>query len=95
MADIQLSSQLFQDVQQAVQRQDPSADQAVVMQYLAAMLGYMLGSQRGMQATERDAFMDELCAFARHVYDDLAQRQQAAAPVASEQAFGYWEPPAK
>lgn len=95
MADIQLSSQLFQDIQQAVERQHPQADPGVVMQYLAAVMGYMLGSQRGMSGDDRDAFMDELCAFSRHVYQDLAQQQQQqqqAAP-ATGQAFGYWEPP--
>lgn len=95
MADIQLSSQLFQDIQQAVQRQDPKADQAVVMQYLAAVMGYMLGSQRDMQQEDRDALMDELCAFARHVYGDLASRQQQQAQTPVGQAFGYWIPPKK
>ena len=94
MADIQLSSQLFQEIQQAVQRQDPQADQGVVMQYLAAVMGYMLGSQRGMPAAERDALMDELCAFARHVYGDVAKQQPQTQRPAG-QAFGYWEPPKK
>jgi len=95
VADIQLSSQLFEDIQQAVQRQDPQADQGVVMQYLAALMGYMLGSQRDMPAAERDAFMDELCGFARHVYEDLAQREQAQPKQPAAQAFGYWEPAKK
>lgn len=97
MADIQLSSQLFQDIHQAVRQQDPQADDAVVMQYLAAVMGYMLGSQRDMPDAEREAYLDELCGFARHVYDDLAQRQrqrqQQQQQVASGQAFGYWHPP--
>jgi len=92
MADIQLSSQFFQDIQQAVQRQDPEADQGVVMQYLAAVMGYMLGNQRGMPAADRDAFMDELCGFARHVYEDLAQREQQQTRRPAGQAFGYWVP---
>jgi benzoyl-CoA reductase/2-hydroxyglutaryl-CoA dehydratase subunit BcrC/BadD/HgdB len=95
VADIQLSSQLFQDIQAAVQRQAPDADQGVVMQYLAAVMGYMLGSQRGMAAADRDDFMNELCGFARHVYEDVAnqqQQQQQATPPSGE-AFGYWEPP--
>ena len=95
MADIQLSSQLFQDIQQAVQRQDPQADQVVVMQYLAAVMGYMLGSQRNMAATDRDALMDELCGFARHVHDDLAKRQQQQPRGPAGEAFGYWIPPGK
>ena len=52
MADIQLSSELFQDIQQAVLRQDPEADQGIVMQYLAAVMGYMLGSQRDMSTAD-------------------------------------------
>jgi hypothetical protein len=92
MADIQLSSQLFEDIQQAVQRQQPEADQGMVMQYLAAVMGYMLGSQRGVPAAEREAFMDELCAFARHVYDDVTARERAQATPPTGQAFGYWEP---
>jgi hypothetical protein len=91
MADIQLSSQLFQDIEQAVRKQDPDADQAVVMQYLAAVIGYLLGSQRSVAAAEREAFLDELFGFARHVHDDLARREQEAAAPAG-QALGYWDP---
>jgi hypothetical protein len=67
-----------------------------VLQYLAAVMGYMLGSQRDMQPKDREEFMDELCGFARHVYIDLTSReqqpqpQQPAAPAG--QAFGIWEP---
>jgi hypothetical protein len=94
MADIQLSSQLFQEIQDAVRRQVPDADQGVVMQYLAAIMGYLLGSQRSMPAGDRDAYMDELCGFARHVYMDVVQQQQQQqqATPPSGQAFGYWEP---
>ena len=91
MADIQLSSELFQDIQQAVERQAPGADPGTVMQYLAAVMGYMLGSRRELSADDRAAYMDELCGFARHVCDDLAGRQQSRAP-ATGAAFGYWTP---
>lgn len=97
MADIQLSSQLFQDIQTAVARQVPDADAGVVMQHLAAVIGYMLGSQRGMPAEDREGFMEEICGFARHVYLDVLQQQQQeqqpqqAAPPSGD-AFGYWEP---
>lgn len=93
MADIQLSSQLFQDIQAAVQRQAPDADQGVVMQYLAAVMGYMLGSQRSMPEADREGFLDELCGFARHVFQDVVQQQQQAPGPPSGPAFGYWEPP--
>ena len=74
MADIQLSSQLFQDIQQAVERQEPGADQGVVMQYLAAVMGYLLGSQKDMSDADRDAYLDELFGFAKHVVGDVSQR---------------------
>lgn len=94
MADIQLSSQLFQEIQQAVLHQEPQAGPVVVMQYLAAVMGYMLGSQRDMPEADRDALMEELCGFAHHVYGDVV-RQQAQRPQQppSGQAFGYWTPP--
>ena len=92
MADIQLSSQLFQDIQQAVQRQHPDADQGTVMQYLAAVMGYLLGSQPQMAEQQRGEFMDELCAFARHVADDVGGKRREQQSPQQASAFGYWEP---
>ena len=89
MAEIQLSSQLFQDMQQAVERQQPGADPGTVMQYLAAVAGYLLGSQQQMTEQQRGEYADELCAFLRHVADDVAGRSQ---PAPQQEAFGHWEP---
>lgn len=91
MADIQLSSQLFQDIQEAVNRQHPNADAGVVMQYLAAVMGYMLGNQQQMDDAQKQAFLDDLCGFAHHVVDDLKKSQQQQQAAASN-AFGIWEP---
>ncbi|MFM1892068.1 MAG: hypothetical protein RLZ44_1145 [Pseudomonadota bacterium] len=93
MADIQLSAQLFQDIQQAVERQQPGADQGVTLQYLAAVTGYLLGSQTHLNEQQRGEFMDELCGFARHVADDVGARQRQQQETARAKAFGYWEPP--
>ena len=94
MADIQLSSQLLQDIQDAVTKQHPDADQATVMQYLAAVTGYLLATQSEMSEQGRSKFLDDLCSFARHVVEDVsrsqAQKQAAAAPAPG---VGYWEPP--
>lgn len=91
MADIQLSSQLFQDIQDAVTRQHPDADAGMVMQYLAAVMGYMLGNQKQMDDAAKQAFLDDLCGFARHVVDDLTKSAQPQQPPAGD-AFGIWEP---
>jgi len=97
MADIQLSPQLFKDIQQAVETQHPGADTGVVMQYLAAVTGYLLGNDKGMEKAAKDQMMEELCAFSQHVYSDLQSRHQqaAAAPPVAGNAFGYWNPPKK
>lgn len=92
MADIQLSSELFQDIQAAVEKQHPGADAGTVMQYLAAVTGYLLGSERNMDKPAKDAFLEELCGFSQHVYSDLQARQEQQA-AAAQSAFGYWNPP--
>ncbi len=95
MADIELSSELFQDIQQAVQRQHPDADQTVVAQYLAAVMGYLTAGRLDLPSAKRDALMEELCGFARHVYDDVVRHQQQQVRRPTGQAFGYWVPPKK
>ncbi|RMG34945.1 MAG: hypothetical protein D6720_08215 [Gammaproteobacteria bacterium] len=95
MADIQLSPQLFQDIHQAVERLHPNADTGIVLQYLAAVSGYLLGSERNMSPADKEAYLTELCNFAERVYRDVqGQQQRPAAPPAGD-AFGYWEPPKK
>jgi len=91
MADIQLSAQLFQDIQDAVNRQQPNADAGTVMQYLSAVMGYMLGNQSQMSDQQKQEHMDELCGFARHVLDDITKGQQQQQAAAAN-AFGVWEP---
>ena len=92
MSDIQLSAELFEDIQQAVAKQHPGADAGVVMQYLAAISGYMLGSEHNMQANDKEEFLQELCGFMQHVYTDTASRQQQQQAAVADKAFGYWEP---
>ena len=94
MSDIQLSPQLFSDIQAAVEKQQPDADPGTTMQYLAAVMGYILASQGGMSREERDEYMNQLCEFARHVVSDVVARQTPARPAAppGQQAFGIWEP---
>lgn len=96
MADIQLSPRLFQEIQEAILRQHADADSGVVMQYLAAITGYMLGSERALQEGDKEEFLRELCAFAERVYRDVQaqqEQQQQQRAATAQQAFGYWEPP--
>ena len=94
MSGIQLSQELFDGLRHVVARQSPEAreDDGVVMQYLAAAVGYMLAGQQIDTARKRE-FLDELLAFSRHVFDDTEQHIQARRQARSTSAFGYWEPP--
>lgn len=92
MSEIQLSPQLFQDIQQAVTRQHPDADQGMIMQYLAAVMGYLLASQQNLSEQQRNEYLDELCGFARHVADDVGSQNQQRQSAAAQNAFGYWDP---
>ena len=93
MSDIQLSSQLLQDLQQAVLKQQPDADPGVVLQYLAAATGYLLAQQRGLSDEDKAGYLDELAAFSRHVLEDVQQRARQQSQTTAAKAFGYWEPP--
>ncbi len=96
MSDIQLSGELMREVQAAVRKHAPDADLGEIMQYLAALIGYMLGSHTAELEAKRD-YIDQLDRFAREVMEDTHQRmeqhQQQAPAAAADNAFGYWTPP--
>lgn len=93
MSAIQLSGELFDRIRAAIGDLEPDAarDDGVVMQYLAAVMGYMLGTQ-DLDRASKEAFLDELLAFARHVYEDADRRMAARRPGGDTGALGYWEP---
>jgi hypothetical protein len=95
MADIQLSHQLLNDMQEIVMRHHDGADPAITMQYLAAVMGYMLANQPHFPIEQQRQFLEDLCDFARKVHADVSAQQQAQtsdpAPGA-QSAYGIWEP---
>ena len=95
MSDIQLSPELFQTIQQAIIKQEPEAQQdpSLMMQYLAALMGYILGSQQ-MPTNTKESFIEELADFARHVMRDADAKVQQQRQAQAANAFGYWNPPA-
>ena len=92
MAEIQLSGQLLNEMQTVVQRHHPDADPAVMMQYLAAVMGYMLANQPQIDAREQGRYLEELCEFARQVHQDVTAQRQQREGVAQQSAYGIWEP---
>lgn len=89
---INLSNELIGDLQDAVLKQVPNADTGVVLQHLAAVIGFALGHEP-ISKQDKDAFLAELSAFAAHICSDIHSKtqEQPATPPAGD-AFGIWEP---
>ena len=98
--ELKLSKELIDNVMNAVLAADNRAkDPFVGSQYLAAIVGYVVGSS-SIPSQEKNEIMEELSSFMHHVFQDVSQPQpqaqpvqQAAAPVAPPgSAFGIWKP---
>lgn len=104
---IQIHDDLISGVLDVVVKHDSRAetDMMLGLQYLAAVIGYIAASYPG-PAAERDALLEHLAAFSKHVTDDraasLQPQQQAAQPAQAEvkghseatadPAIGIWKP---
>ncbi len=96
MSELKLSATLVGDLQEVVQKHDPSAtDPSVHAQYLCAVVGFLLG-QQDMPSEQKTEVLDQLGAFMKHVAEDVdnQRRQQAAPPAAppQQESFGIWKP---
>lgn len=87
MAEIQLSGQLLNEMQSVVQRHHPDADPAVMMQYLAAVMGYMLANQPQIDAQQQHRYLQELCEFAKQVHSDVSIQRQQREAAATQSAY--------
>ena len=93
MSGIQLSQQMIDSLREAVGRQSPEAaeDDGLLMQYLAAATGYLLGTQ-SLDSGRKRAVLDELTGFLCHVCEDTDRRIQQQRRARTASAFGYWTP---
>ena len=95
--ELKLSKELIDNVMNTVVAIDGRAkDPFVGSQYLAAIVGYVVGTS-SIPSQEKKEIMDELSSFMHHVYQDVSQPQQQqqpqSAPVAPPgSAFGIWKP---
>ena len=93
MSQIKLSGELLRDVREALHKNDPqTADTGIALQYMAALMGYILGGENAPES-QKTGYFDELTTFARQVMDDTMQNLKERQAAAEEDAFGYWEPP--
>jgi hypothetical protein len=98
MADeLKLSKELIDNVMNTVVAIDGRAkDPFVGSQYLAAIVGYVVGTS-SIASQEKKEIMDELSSFMHHVYEDVSQQPQQQAPQSAPvappgSAFGIWKP---
>ena len=93
MDQIKLSDRLIDDLQAMLIAEDEHAKDAyVTMQYLAAIMGYLVGKQ-GIATQQKQEVLMELSAFAKHVMDDIDQTiQRRKQPTGTSEAFGIWRP---
>ena len=92
MSELKLSDELIESIQNIlVQNDERCSDTGIAVQYLAAILGYVLGNQK-MPHNEKQEFLEQLFAFSQHVLDDVGGGQDQPAPPPPQEAFGIWKP---
>ena len=94
MEQIKLSENLVNELQNVlVAADDRAADPYIMVQYLAATMGYLVGRQ-DIPSSRKQEICEELNAFNVYVMEDIDQtvQQQKQQQQASQEAFGIWKP---
>ena len=89
-AGIQLSSELIEGVKQVLVKHDAAADNDLMtMQYLSAIIGYVLAHQTSPGLDKR-GFLGDLTTFIGQVLDQV--EADIRPPQPPQDAFGIWRP---
>ena len=89
-AGIQLSGELIDGVKQVLVNHDAAAENDLMtVQYLSAIIGYVLAHQTNPGLDKR-VFLNDLGAFMGQVLDQVEADLQPPRP--SQEAFGIWKP---
>jgi hypothetical protein len=101
--ELQLSVDLVRDLQERIKQDDErAADSGVAAQYMAAVIGFMLG-QINADTDKKKEFLGQLTDFAAGVVDDVEAQQQmqqaqpgsgggGTATQGTEETSGIWTP---
>ena len=88
-AGIQLSGELIAEVKNALVKHDQAADNDLMtLQYLSALIGYVLAHQSNPGLDKR-GFLQDLSTFMKQVLDQVESDLQ---PPPAQDAFGIWKP---
>jgi hypothetical protein len=87
---IQLSAELITSIKDTLVKHDASAeDDLMTMQYLSAIIGYVLAHQTHPGLDKR-GFLGDLSTFMGQVLDQVEADMKPQQP--SQEAFGIWKP---
>jgi hypothetical protein len=87
---IQLSGELINVVKDALVKHDAAAeDDLMTMQYLSAIIGYVLAHQTNPALNKR-GFLNDLSTFMGQVLDQVESDMKPQQPA--QEAFGIWKP---
>jgi len=87
---IQLSGELISGVKEVLVQHDASAeDDLMTMQYLSAIIGYVLAHQTNPGLDKR-GFLNDITTFMGQVLDQVEADMKPQQP--SQEAFGIWKP---
>lgn len=90
---ITLSDDLIHNLYGVIHQHDQAVEKnmMLVLQYLAAASGYLLGDYPGSDA-DRDELIDQLAEFTKHVAEDRRRQEQPAQAQQPTAAAGHSEP---
>ena len=87
---IQLSGELISAVKEVLVQHDASAENDLMtMQYLSAIIGYVLAHQMNPGLDKR-GFLNDMTTFMGQVLDQVEADMKPQQP--SQEAFGIWKP---
>lgn len=87
MGTINLSDELLSEIQGVLEKHDAAnQEMGISVQYMAAVLGYMVGQFPGGLAKQQQ-ILEQLAQLAQHVLSENQPRQPPG-----DDAFGIWKP---
>jgi hypothetical protein len=88
----ELSHQMVEDIKSVLASHDERAkDDLITTQYLAALMGFILGNQQ-MSVAKRRELLEDLGGFSAHVMQQIEQQQLQQVAPPTQDAFGIWHP---
>lgn len=91
MSTIHLTDDLLNGIQNTlIQNDEQTQDIGIAVQYLAAVLGFMVAKFPNQTTQQKRQILNQLCDFANHVLDQNTREEAPSGDT--DEAFGIWKP---